>query len=512
MKQNWLNLSTLWQKLRQPYGFRNLRTLDVGNNDGYLKYIRLSRLKTALFGFGTSIFLLDVWVKSNANSSPLEFKIQRWLSKVQKNTIPFQFMDSFTTQFIKCANQVTPVVSAAQIAKIDGDSLPPSRRFNFIADTVDKTSNAVVNIQAKRMLLGSNGSGFIVSEDGLIVTNAHVVRNKLIQVLVKLPDGRSFNGIVKALDQEKDLAVIQLDGVRDKLPTMALGSSDSVRTGEWVIAMGSPFKLKNTNTVGVISMVPRISEDLKKAGYINFSPEEVKEILCFSNILYYVALSISVDYIVTDAAINRGNSGGPLVNLDGEAIGINCLGLRRVEGISFAIPIDTVKEFLRSYGLIIWNQDADSWNFLCTNIWNQDAETQCLDAAVAADVADVAGCGVAADVAADVAAADADIPSNYIGITMLTLTPAMLAELKSSQPGFPNIRGGIFVQRVMDGSPPEKAGLMAGDIILGINGAEVRAMTEVYDAVNKDSKLNLTILRNQRIEYITIYPEVIDIH
>jgi len=453
MKQNWLNLSTLWQKLRQPYGFRNLRTLDVGNNDGYLKYIRLSRLKTALFGFGTSIFLLDVWVKSNANSSPLEFKIQRWLSKVQKNTIPFQFMDSFTTQFIKCANQVTPVVSAAQIAKIDGDSLPPSRRFNFIADTVDKTSNAVVNIQAKRMLLGSNGSGFIVSEDGLIVTNAHVVRNKLIQVLVKLPDGRSFNGIVKALDQEKDLAVIQLDGVRDKLPTMALGSSDSVRTGEWVIAMGSPLQLKNTITVGVVSTVHRSSEELK--------------------------LNKNIDYIQTDAAITFGNSGGPLVNLDGEAIGINTI--KMAEGISFAIPIDTVKEFLRWAAAAVTSKSSMAGDVKHSNRfkWNQDAETQ---------------------------------KKNYIGITMLTLTPAILAELKSRHPGFPNIRGGIFVHRVMDGSPAERAGLMAGDIILGINGAEVRAMTEVYDAVNKDSKLNLTILRNQRIEYITIYPEVIDIH
>jgi len=342
MKQNWLNLSTLWQKLRQPYGFRNLRTLDVGNNDGYLKYIRLSRLKTALFGFGTSIFLLDVWVKSNANSSPLEFKIQRWLSKVQKNTIPFQFMDSFTTQFIKCANQVTPVVSAAQIAKIDGDSLPPSRRFNFIADTVDKTSNAVVNIQAKRMLLGSNGSGFIVSEDGLIVTNAHVVRNKLIQVLVKLPDGRSFNGIVKALDQEKDLAVIQLDGVRDKLPTMALGSSDSVRTGQWVIAMGSPLMLKNTITVGVVSTVHRSGEELKFKLKFLRRPLKYK----FLRRVEHMKNMEKIDYIQTDAAVTFGDSGGPLVNLDGEAIGINTI--KMAEGISFAITIDTVKEFLRN--------------------------------------------------------------------------------------------------------------------------------------------------------------------
>jgi len=351
MKQNWLNLSTLWQKLRQPYGFRNLRTLDVGNNDGYLKYIRLSRLKTALFGFGTSIFLLDVWVKSNANSSPLEFKIQRWLSKVQKNTIPFQFMDSFTTQFIKCANQVTPVVSAAQIAKIDGDSLPPSRRFNFIADTVDKTSNAVVNIQAKRMLLGSNGSGFIVSEDGLIVTNAHVVRNKLIQVLVKLPDGRSFNGIVKALDQEKDLAVIQLDGVRDKLPTMALGSSDSVRTGQWVIAIGSPLKLKNHITVGVVSTVHRSSEELKL-----LRPSIFLVFRYSRNVTNPRKKQRSsggrvknIDYIQTDAAVILWVSGGPLVNLDGEAIGINTIKMD--DGISFAIPIDTVKEFLLRAGL-----------------------------------------------------------------------------------------------------------------------------------------------------------------
>ena len=98
------------------------------------------------------------------------------------------------------------------------------------------------------------------------------------------------------------------------------------------------------------------------------------------------------------------------------------------------------------------------------------------------------------------------------GITMLTLTPAIIMELQSRHPGFPSIRGGIFVHRVIEGSPSEKAGLIPGDIVLGINGREIRSTEEVHDLVQKESKLNMTILRNQKVEYINVYPEEIQVH
>ena len=206
---------------------------------------------------------------------------------------------------------------------VNDDQLSHSKRFNFIAEVTEKVSSAVVFIE----VLGkhpffdinvsvSNGSGFIVDSSGLILTNAHVVGNAT-QVSVKLFDERVFTGRVEYIDQRLDLATIRLD-VKESLPFIRLGDSQKSRTGEWVIALGSPYTLNNTITVGVISSVNRRSQELG----IN---------------------SNEIDYIQTDAIINIGNSGGPLVNLDGEAIGIN--SMKVTAGISFAIPSHYAKGF-----------------------------------------------------------------------------------------------------------------------------------------------------------------------
>ncbi|XP_013379733.2 serine protease HTRA1B [Lingula anatina] len=191
--------------------------------------------------------------------------------------------------------------------------------FNVIADVVEEVLPAVVFIEGNRSIFGrSGGSGFIIHEDGVILTNAHVIDNQQI-IQIKLQDGTTYSGKVQYISHELDLATVKINA-RHKLPTLELAESRKVRAGEWVIAMGSPFLLNNSVTVGIISAVNRSGKDLG---------------LGFSD----------MDYLQTDAAINPGNSGGPLVNLDGKVVGVSRMKLA-MASIGFAIPADYVKEFL----------------------------------------------------------------------------------------------------------------------------------------------------------------------
>ncbi len=160
------------------------------------------------------------------------------------------------------------------------------------------------------------GSGFIVREDGYIVTNFHVVDGAQ-KITVTMSDGRSFEARLVGKDPEFDLAVIRIDG--RGLPTVKLGDSDSLRVGEWVMAVGNPYGLEHSATVGVISAKGRMIQ----VGGRRFQ-----------------------NFIQTDAAINPGNSGGPLVNLNGEVVGINTAIIPYAQGIGFAVPINVVKQVL----------------------------------------------------------------------------------------------------------------------------------------------------------------------
>ncbi|MBM0741883.1 trypsin-like peptidase domain-containing protein [Phormidium sp. CLA17] len=160
------------------------------------------------------------------------------------------------------------------------------------------------------------GSGFIVDQTGVILTNAHVV-DKADRVTVTLKDGRVFDGTVKGVDEVTDLAVVKIDG--KALPIAPLGNSDSIQVGDWAIAVGNPLGLDNTVTLGIVSTLKRSSAQV---GIPNKR----------------------LDFIQTDAAINPGNSGGPLLNEQGEVIGINTAIRADAMGIGFAIPINKAKE------------------------------------------------------------------------------------------------------------------------------------------------------------------------
>lgn len=165
------------------------------------------------------------------------------------------------------------------------------------------------------------GSGFIYQADGLLLTNAHVVE-KTDRVIVGLQDGRRVQGTVVGLDRLTDLAVVRLAG-GGPWPVAPLGNSDTLQVGEWAIAVGNPFGLDNTVTMGIIS---NLNRNASKLGITDKR----------------------LELIQTDAAINPGNSGGPLLNADGEVIGINTLVRTGPgAGLGFAIPINRAREIAR---------------------------------------------------------------------------------------------------------------------------------------------------------------------
>jgi S1-C subfamily serine protease len=171
-------------------------------------------------------------------------------------------------------------------------------------------------MQPQQQKMRGQGSGFIIDQQGIVLTNAHVV-NEADRVTVTLKDGRTFDGTVRGADPVTDLAVVSIASPKN-LPVAELGDSSKVEVGDWAIAVGNPLGLDNTVTLGIVSTLKRSS----------------------------VAIGMSdkrLDFIQTDAAINPGNSGGPLLNSRGQVIGINTAIRADATGIGFAIPIDKAK-------------------------------------------------------------------------------------------------------------------------------------------------------------------------
>ncbi|KYQ46205.1 Serine protease HTRA2, mitochondrial [Trachymyrmex zeteki] len=338
---------------------------------------------------------------------------------------------------------LVPIPPVRAISLSDGNQ--KRDKFNFIADAVEISAPAVVYIEIRdgsridyfsgKPILTSNGSGFIIGQDGLILTNAHVVANKphtAMKIQVRLHDGSTYSGTVEDIDLQSDLATVRIN--KTNLPTMKLGSSANLRPGEFVVAIGAPLNLSNTITSGIVSSVNRPSQELG----IN---------------------SRNMGLIQTDAAITFGNSGGPLVNLNGEAIGIN--SMKVTSGISFAIPIDYAKEFLKKAELRKKNKD----------VLHKDTPRR-----------------------------------RYMGITMQTLTPEILNEMQQYYE-YMNVRHGVLVWKVMIGSPAYIAGLKPGDIVTHANGEPVLDSNNIYQILEQPGTINLQILRKGRTLHIQVEPE-----
>lgn len=232
------------------------------------------------------------------------------------------------------------------------------------------------------------GSGFIISQEGFLLTNAHVV-DGADEVYVKLTDKREFKAKVIGLDKRTDVAVLKIEG--SKLPVLVIGDSDKIKAGEWVVAIGSPFDFDNSVSAGIISAKSRDTGDF-------------------------------LNLIQTDVAVNPGNSGGPLLNMRGEVIGINSQIYSRsggFMGISFAVPID---EAMR---------------------------------------------------VADQLKSGGKVSRSRIGVR-LSEVPREVAE------SFGLTKGqGAFISMVEPGLPADKAGIQAGDIVLEFNGQAITKWNEL---------------------------------
>ncbi|KAM9432034.1 serine protease HTRA3-like isoform 2-T2 [Clarias gariepinus] len=337
-------------------------------------------------------------------------------------------------------------------------------KFNFIADVVEKIAPAVVHIELflSHPLFGhhvplSSGSGFIVTDTGVIVTNAHVVSSSATsvgrqQLQVQLHDGKTYEASITDIDKKSDIATIKVDP-RKKLPVLHLGHSADLRPGEFVVAIGSPFALQNTVTTGIVSTAQR---DGKELGIRDSD----------------------MDYIQTDAIINYGNSGGPLVNLDGEVIGINTLKV--TAGISFAIPSDRINRFL---------DDSHDKRYKDKHklVRLQYMPSQPV-------------------------VSDSDVKSTkkrFLGIKMIALTKNLSDEMKQHDPYFPDISSGILVHEVIPDSPAQKGGLEAGDVIVKLNGRSLVSTDDIQSALHEDTPLLLEIYRGSNSLLFNIEPQVL---
>lgn len=360
------------------------------------------------------------------------------------------------------------------------------------------------------------GSGFIVSEDGYILTNAHVVADA-DSVTVRLTDRREFTAEVIGADRGTDVAVIKIDA--NDLPTVQIGDASALSPGQWVLAIGSPFGLENSATAGIVSATARA---LGGGSYVPF--------------------------IQTDVAVNPGNSGGPLFNLDGEVVGINSMIFSQTGGymgLSFAIPIDVamdVREQLIKNGRVVRGRIGVT----VQDVNAQLAESFGLDRPRGALVSSVDPEGPAADAglkAGDVILGINDEPverSNELAVTIAGLQPGKQAELtiwregkqreldvrieemqdtpaqRASSPRAKgadaklglavrplteeekariDTEGELVVERVT--SPAAESGVLPGDIIVGVNGTEIESVEQLRDAV-EDGPSTVALLIERR--------------
>lgn len=352
---------------------------------------------------------------------------------------------------------IRPLTSQGNVSlpSLPTASAPQSR--NFIAEAVERVGPAVVRIDSARKVAsnGSNefenpffrrffgeqempvperieqgtGSGFIVSQEGHIITNAHVVEGA-DKVQVTLKDGRVLEGQVVGVDPVTDVAAIKIEAL--DLPTVTLGSSETLIPGQWAIAIGNPLGLDNTVTAGIISATGRSSSQVGV-------PDR------------------RVRFIQTDAAINPGNSGGPLLNDRGEVIGINTAIRANAQGLGFAIPIETAQRIAEQ---LFSNGNAQH---------------------------------------------------PYLGIQMIDLTPDIKQRIAEETQITAKIEvdEGVLIVQVMEQTPAQAAGLRAGDVIVKINGVDVKTSTEVQEQVESvrvGDRLQLEVNREGRVISITVRP------
>ena len=442
---------------------------------------------------------------------------------VPANTPVYAALPNFTSIV---QQQGPAVVNISVTSKLEKTAFPQQGRGMPKLDPDDPFSQFFRGMPMPRndVPMRGQGSGFIVSADGIVLTNAHVVADAS-EVRVKLTDKREYKAKVLGFDKASDVAVLKIDA--KDLPVVKLPGSDSAQVGEWVVAIGSPYGFENTVTAGIISAKGR---SLPDGSYVPF--------------------------IQTDVAVNPGNSGGPLFNLKGEVIGINSQIYSRsggFQGVSFAIPIDvalnvqsqivkTGKVSRAQLGVTIQdvNQSlADSFGLkrpvgaLVSSVSKDGAASKAglepgdiitryngvevfssteLPSMVAKAAPgttvklEVLRDGKSKDVSVTlgeakgpkVASNDSSSGSEEhgrLGIAARTLTPD-----ETKQVGIP---GGVLVQDTSGAAAA--AGIQSGDVILSLNGKSVKSVDELKALVSKSGKkIALLVLRDDARIFVPV--------
>ncbi len=363
---------------------------------------------------------LGLMRKSNAQSAP----IQTSSGAVTSVTIP---------SFADIAARVAPAV--VSITSTEVVSRSEMRRRGFGIDPFDfffpnpndgrRRPNNRDRGDDDEHAQRSGGSGFIISPDGYILTNNHVVEGATkVEVHYGADEngngGHTVSAKIIGRDPATDIALLKID-VAQQLPSIPLGDSDHIRKGDWAIAIGNPFQFENTLTVGVISA---------KGRALGLS----RETSSFEN------------FIQTDAAINFGNSGGPLLNINGEVVGINtAIRGGGAQGLGFATPINTAKRELSQLK-------------------------------------------------------QGKVTRGYLGMGIWPVTD----EVKEAF-NLPETRGAL-VQYVEPGKPADRAGIQKGDVVVEIDGRKINTNRELIDYVSYlpvGSKVNITVIRNGQHKTVT---------
>jgi len=328
---------------------------------------------------------------------------------------PVQLSNSFTKIAKESEPSVVQIVSTIQEKRSNTRWFfngQPSNGENPFGD-MNPFGNMMPNMPQQPRRAQGLGSGFVVDHNGYILTNNHVVENAT-RIEVTLPgDHTKYPAKLIGTDPELDLAVLKIDAGRQLTP-LRIGNSDAIEVGDWAVAIGSPFGLDQTMTAGIISAKGR---DLGERDH------QLQR------------------FLQTDAAINRGNSGGPLLNINGEVIGINTMivsGSGNFEGIGFALPIN-----------------------LAVNSYNQIVKS-------------------------------GKVSRGAIGIQFAREENAALLKAYGASRG-------VFVQQVNSGGPAAKAGVQASDIIVGVNGKSIESgdqLVQTISAVQPGTSVELKLLRD----------------
>jgi serine protease Do len=371
------------------------------------------------------------------------------------------------------------------------------------------------------------GSGFIMSSEGYIVTNNHVVEDA-DQIKVKLANGKEYDGKIVGRDPKTDLALVKIDGASDLHP-LPLGNSDELKVGSWVVAVGSPFGLEQTVTAGIVSAKGRV---IGSGPYDNF--------------------------IQTDASINPGNSGGPLINTKGEVVGINTAILAQGKGIGFAIPVNMAKDIAPQlqekghvtrgwFGVSIQEMTPE----LAKSFGLKDGKGALVAQVVPGSPAEKAGIvqgdvilefdGKAVTASKDLPQIVASTPvgksvnvklwrngkaldqqvkisemeenvevsntgshNKKLGIEVRNLTPELANRLRLKSDT------GVVVTRVESGSPAADAGIQTGDVIREVNHTPVKNVEDLVQKLEQakdQTNILLLVQRGQNNMFAAVTPK-----